>query len=80
MRRSLAAALAAGSLLLAPTVAAGAPVQASAAACQRASIEGQSKCIGRGQFCKRSAQAMRDYRKYGLSCTKRDKNGRYHLE
>ena len=26
------------------------------------------------------AQAMRDYRKYGYSCTKRDYNGRYHLQ
>ncbi len=49
-------------------------------ACKQARIAGQSKCIARGQFCARSAQAMRDYRKYGLSCSKRDVNGRYHLQ
>lgn len=48
--------------------------------CRQARIEGQSKCIARGQFCKRSQQAMRDYRRYGYSCTKRDRNGRYHLQ
>lgn len=50
------------------------------ASCKYAKIDGQTKCIGRGQFCKRTARAMRDYRKYGLSCTKRDRNGRYHLQ
>jgi hypothetical protein len=48
--------------------------------CTQALIAGQSKCIARGQFCKRTRQAMRDYRRHGLSCTKRDANGRYHLQ
>lgn len=56
------------------------PATAHVTACVKAKIEGQSRCIQRGQFCRRSARAMRDYRKYGLSCTKRDRNGRYHLE
>jgi hypothetical protein len=47
-------------------------------ACKQATIGGQSKCIARGQFCARAY--ARDYRRYGLSCTKRDVNGRYHLQ
>jgi curli biogenesis system outer membrane secretion channel CsgG len=47
------------------------------AACTSARIGGQRKCIARGQFCARSHQ--RDYRRYGYSCSKRDRNGRYHL-
>jgi hypothetical protein len=73
MRHLLATALAAGTLAFIPATAPAAP-------CTQAKIEGQSKCIARGQFCKRSARAMRDYRRYGLSCTKRDRNGRYHLQ
>lgn len=53
------------------------PISAHAA-CTRASIGGQSKCIARGQFCARAH--ARDYRRYGLSCTKRDGRGRYHLQ
>lgn len=49
-------------------------------ACTSATINGQHKCIARGQFCQRNARAMRDYRRYGLSCTKQDANGRYHLQ
>jgi hypothetical protein len=49
------------------------------AACTQATIAGAHKCIARGQYCKRTARAMRDYRRYGLSCTKRDSRGRYHL-
>jgi hypothetical protein len=47
-------------------------------ACMQATIGGQSKCIARGQYCARAH--ARDYRRYGLSCTKRDVNGRYHLQ
>jgi hypothetical protein len=78
MRRLFAAMIAAGTLAVAPA-AAPAATTTSLSACTQAKIEGQSKCIARGQFCKRSARAMRDYRRYGLSCTKRDRNGRYHL-
>lgn len=45
--------------------------------CRYASIGGKRKCIARGQFCARAYQ--RDYRRYGYSCSKRDRNGRYHL-
>lgn|GEM_PF-2075386 len=47
------------------------------AACTKAKIGGQRKCIARGQYCTRAYQ--RDYKRYGLSCTKRDARGRYHL-
>jgi hypothetical protein len=73
-----AAGLAVGLALIAAAPAASpasAPVAHSS--CTYARIDGQSKCIARGQFCKRSAQ--RDYRRYGFSCSKLDRNGRYHL-
>jgi predicted outer membrane protein len=79
MRRLAATALA----LLAAAIAfpaAGAAEPTATAACTQAVIDGQSKCIARGQYCKRSARAMRDYAKYGLRCTKRDAYGRYHLQ
>lgn len=47
------------------------------AACRSATIGGHHKCIARGQYCSRSHQ--RDYRRYGFSCSKRDRRGRYHL-
>jgi hypothetical protein len=46
-------------------------------ACMHATIGGQSKCIAKGQFCSRSLASQ--YRRYGLKCTRRDANGRYHL-
>jgi len=45
--------------------------------CVSAKIGGQRKCIARGQFCTRAFQS--DYLRYGLSCSNRDYNGRYHL-
>jgi uncharacterized membrane protein len=47
-------------------------------ACTYATIGGQSKCIARGQYCAR--RYKRQYRRYGLSCTKRDRRGRWHLQ
>lgn len=85
MGRRTSALLAAGSLLLpgAPLVATAASARTAHSigahmACKRATIGGKSKCIARGQFCARAH--ARDYRRYGLSCTKRDANGRYHLQ
>jgi hypothetical protein len=52
--------------------------QASPVTCRSATIGGQHKCIARGQFC--AARFASQYRRYGLSCTKRDVNGRYHLQ
>jgi uncharacterized membrane protein len=49
------------------------------AACTSAVIEGKHKCIARGQYCRHTKKANRDYHKYGYHCGKRDKNGRYHL-
>lgn len=80
-RRSLATMLVACATALSlpmSTHAAAAPF--GQVACRHAVIEGESKCIARGQFCKRTAAARRDYRRYGLSCTKRDSRGRYHLQ
>jgi uncharacterized membrane protein len=48
-------------------------------ACTSATIVGQHKCIARGQFCKHTKAANRDYHRYGYNCGKRDRNGRYHL-
>jgi hypothetical protein len=83
MRRLLISALVASAFAAAPAYAApaghpprdGGPV--AHIACTKATIGGQSKCIARGQFCARAHQ--RDYKRYGLSCSKRDANGRYHL-
>ena len=48
-------------------------------ACTHAVIAGESKCIARGEYCKHTTAAQRSYRRYGLSCSKLDSNGRYHL-
>lgn len=47
------------------------------AACTRATIGGEPKCIARGQYCKRHFASQ--YTRYGLHCTKLDSRGRYHL-
>lgn len=47
-------------------------------ACKRATIGGVRKCIAAGQFCARRYES--DYNRYGYTCSKRDKNGRYHLK
>lgn len=67
-----------------PIFAAAAVVTAPAAgpsdafACTKAKIGGSTKCIARGQYCARSHE--RDYERYGYTCTKKDRKGRYHLE
>lgn len=63
-----------------PAAAADAAAPIAHVACTHAVIAGESKCIARGEYCKRSAAAQRDYRRHGLSCTKRDARGRYHLQ
>jgi uncharacterized membrane protein len=79
--RKYPVALAAALALAATAPAAAAPSPPLAhVSCTNARIAGEAKCIARGQFCKRTARAMSDYRKYGFSCTKRDRNGRYHLQ
>lgn len=47
-------------------------------ACKRAIIGGKSKCIAAGQFCAHAQE--HDYNRYGYTCSKRDRNGRYHLK
>lgn len=83
MRRKIAALAATGALAFGGGIVATTPVVSAAsapqaqAACKRAKIGGAWKCIAPGQFCARAYQ--RDYLRYGYSCSKRDRNGRYHL-
>jgi hypothetical protein len=79
VRRWLVGATAAIGLLAAGPIAAPAapPSRSSAVTCKRAMIGGEHKCIARGQFC--AIRYASQYRRYGLSCSKRDVNGRYHL-
>ena len=77
MRRLFAAMIAAGTLAVAPA-AAPAATTTSLSACTQAKTRGRAVHRARAVL-QRSARAMRDYRRYGLSCTKRDRNGRYHL-
>jgi hypothetical protein len=53
------------------------PTPAYAKACRYGTIGGHRKHLCRGQFCSRAH--AREYRRYGLACTKRDRTGRYHL-
>jgi hypothetical protein len=80
MRRPflIAAAVSALALPAAPAATASGPV--AHIACTQARIAGESKCVARGQFCRHTARAMKDYAKYGLHCTRRDANGRWHLQ
>ena len=67
-----------GLLSAAPIAADAAPAaHASIISCKSATIGGKHKCIARGQFC--AVRYAGQYRRYGLSCSKRDANGRYHL-
>jgi uncharacterized protein (DUF697 family) len=82
VRRWLVAATAAVGLIgVVPVAAPAAPPSIVAKSCSgrftHALIQGAEKCIARGQFCARAAD--RQYRRYGLRCTKRDVYGRYHL-
>lgn len=70
-------------VFVALTLSGAAPAGASPAtpiatsACTHATIGGESKCIARGQYCKRHFASQ--YTRYGLHCTKLDSRGRYHL-
>ena len=73
-----AAALAVGVPAVGTATAAHAPATPIAqAACVHAKIGGQRKCIARGQYCARRYE--RDYERYGFTCSKRDRRGRWHL-
>jgi hypothetical protein len=76
--RLVGSVVALGLLACVPVAANASPAKPAAiTTCKRAIIGGQSKCIARGQFCAKGH--ARDYVRYGLSCTNRDVNGRYHL-
>jgi hypothetical protein len=78
-RPTVAAVLAALSLVAASPAAPAATPATAHAACKSATIEGKHKCIAAGQFCRHTKKANRDYHRYGYHCGKRDHNGRYHL-
>lgn len=79
MRRRLAVLVVAGAVVSATPVASPAATRpVSVATCRSATIGGQHRCIARGQYCARGHAG--DYRRYGLSCTKQDARGRYHLQ
>jgi hypothetical protein len=46
--------------------------------CTGAKIGGKRKCIARGQYCARRYE--RQYVRYGFTCSKRDRRGRWHLQ
>lgn len=82
MKRTFAGLLAAAGLFAvapatSPALAAAEHGPVAQIACKKATIGGQSRCIARGQFCARRYE--RDYRRYGFSCSKKDRNGRWHL-
>jgi uncharacterized membrane protein len=82
MRRALLIAAAASALALPAAAATATPAPSGPVAhiaCKQARIAGESKCISRGEFCRHSSRAMRDYARYGLHCNRRDANGRWHL-
>lgn len=85
MHRHLTAALAATAIAVGVPVAGTAaahqqqqqPAPSAQAACIHAKIGGKHKCIARGQYCARRYE--RDYERYGFTCSKRDRRGRWHL-
>jgi hypothetical protein len=87
MRRRLSAFVVCLGLLVAPAATTASthhahhPAAVAAKTCSRgythAVIGGQQKCLRAGEYCSRSHK--RQYPKYGYACTKRDRNGRYHL-
>ncbi|MBI5310174.1 MAG: hypothetical protein HZB14_03955 [Actinobacteria bacterium] len=71
----LSAGLASGPAVAQPPVSDSPVVQIS---CKKATIGGKRKCIAAGQYCARRYE--KDYNKYGYTCSKKDRNGRYHLK
>jgi hypothetical protein len=79
-RRRAAGLVVVGALIASAPSATATPTQPSpqvTVSCKRATIGGVRKCIAAGQYCARRYQ--RDYHRYGYSCSRRDRNGRYHL-
>jgi hypothetical protein len=77
MRKRIAVITAVAALGAVPIAVSPAAANPAHVSCKRAVIGGKHKCIARGQYCSRSHQS--DYRRYGYSCSRRDRNGRYHL-
>ncbi|HZV74748.1 MAG TPA: hypothetical protein VFF79_13620 [Conexibacter sp.] len=83
MRRRLIGVLAAAALVVGAPGLGTASAQhttspAAQAACVHAKIGGKRKCIARGQYCARRYE--REYERYGFTCSKRDRRGRWHLQ
>jgi hypothetical protein len=74
---TLLAALSLGGAIPAVATEASASGPSASAACTHAKIDGKSKCLARGQFCKHGSRGQ--YPKYGYHCNKKDRNGRWHL-
>lgn len=78
-----AVALAGAAPAVTPAVARSAtqPTAVAAKSCSRGftqgTINGQSKCLRRGEYCAHAADSQ--YRRYGYRCVKRDAYGSYHL-
>lgn len=51
---------------------------AAAARCVYGTIGGHRKCLRRGEYCARRYE--RQYERYGFTCSKRDRRGRWHLQ
>lgn len=54
------------------------PRSAVAASCVYGTIGGHRKCLRRGEYCARRYE--RQYERYGFTCSKRDRRGRWHLQ
>lgn len=84
MRRYLATAATVLGLVFvagAPVGAGAQPSEHTARTCSpgyvHAVIGGAEKCLRRGEFC--AHRYASQYRRYGFSCTHRDRRGNYHL-
>ncbi len=78
IRRIVLALIAALTVGASTVPAAGYATQPAQVACLHARIGGKSKCLQRGEYC--APRYEHQYKHYGFKCTKRDRNGRYHLE
>ncbi len=80
MRHKVVALLASAGIGLAvPVTTSARPApRASVASCTYGRIGGHVKCLRRGEYCARRYE--RQYERYGFTCSKRDRRGRWHLQ
>jgi hypothetical protein len=52
--------------------------QTATIACVHGVIGGHGKCLARGEYC--AQRFERQYERYGFTCTKLDRRGRWHLQ